>query len=184
MSMLVEADRVSAALDAAIDVAESLGGHIAGRANDHVKIKVPSAKFRDAMTRIEKLGDVTSRSVSAEDVTAEFRDLEVRLENLRATRKRIEELMARAQTIQDMLTVEKELERVTREIDVIQGRLRFLREHTSFSVLTVRAAAKQKPVIVEPTKRPDPPGPKTIDLPVTWLGTLGIDELFRFPSKS
>lgn len=182
LGVLVADGAVASSLDAAVLVAEDLGGHLAGRGNDFVRVKVPSAQFREAMTRIEKVGEVTNRSVSAQDVTAEFKDLEVRLENLKATRKRIEELMGRAGNLTELFVVEKELERVTTEIDVIQGRLRFLRDSTSFSVITVRAAAKPKPVVAKdapPPPRPERPAPTTIDLPVSWLAGLGVDQLLK-----
>ncbi len=182
LAMLVAPGQDAAAMESAVLVAEEVGGHLAGRGNDFVKVKVPSARFREVMTRLEKLGEVTQRSVSAADVTAEFKDLEVRLENLRATRKRIEEFMARAANMTELFQVERELERVTTEIDTIQGRLRFLREHAALSVITLRATPKPKPVIADGPKPPPPPSrpdPRAIDLPVSWLGTLGIDQLIR-----
>lgn len=180
VGMLVAEGSVPTSLDAAVLVAEEEGGHIAGRGNDFVRVKVPSARFREAMSRIEKLGEVTNRSVTAQDVTAEFKDLEVRLENLKATRKRIEELMGRAGNLTELFVVEKELERVTTEIDVIQGRLRFLRDNTSFSVITVKSGAKPKPVVAKDAPPPPPPPPpKTLALPVSWLDGLGVDQLLK-----
>ena len=38
--------------------------------------------------------EVSSESTSSQDVTEEFHDLEVRLDNLRATRARLEKFMA------------------------------------------------------------------------------------------
>ncbi len=182
LGMLVAEGSVASTLDAAITIAEEQGGHIAGRGNDFVKVKVPSASFRETMSRLEKIGEVTNRSVTADDVTAEFKDLEVRLENLKATRKRIEELMSRAGNLTELFVVEKELERVTTEIDVIQGRLRFLRDSTSMSVITVRTTAKPKPVLAKdpnPQPQKEPPPARTIDLPVSWLSGLGVDELLE-----
>jgi hypothetical protein len=187
LGMTVDGDAVASTLDGVVAVAESYGGHLAGRSNDSVKIKVPSDSFREAFSKVEKLGEVTARSVRAEDVTAEFRDLEVRLENLRATRKRLEEFLSRAGTLTDMLTLERELERVSTEMDVIAGRLRVMREMTSMSELSVRLAARPKPtaVVVTPPPPPPPaPPPRTIDLPVPWLGTLGIDNLLRMETPS
>ncbi len=185
VALTVDADRVAATIDAAVDAAESVGGHLAGRTNDTVKVKVPSARFREGLQKIEKLGLVTNEVINAEDVTAEYKDAEVRLENLRATRKRLEEFLAKAGTMTDMLTVERELERVAKEMDVLSGRLRFLKEHTAFSVLTVRLTAKPKtvPVVVQtPPPPPPPPPPRAIDLPVSWFGSLGVDELLRLPA--
>jgi len=188
VALTVDADQVARTIDSIVDAAESVGGHLAGRTNDTVKVKVPSQRFREGLQKIEKLGMLTSSNISAEDVTAEFKDAEVRLDNLRATRKRLEEFLARAGTMADMLTVERELERVAKEMDVLTGRLRFLKEHTAFSLLTVRLTAKAKPVSVVVKEAPPPPPPapppppRSIDLPVSWFGTLGVQELLRLPA--
>ena len=81
--MMADEDAIPKTIDKVIDVAESLGGHIAGRKDQSVQIKVPSASFREAMTKIEDIGGVVGRSVTADDVSEEFHDLEVRLGNLR-----------------------------------------------------------------------------------------------------
>src|SRR5439155_19648188 len=113
----------------------------AGRTNTSVVIKVPSGRFREAMTKIEPLGNVTHRSVAAQDVTAEFHDAEVRVQNLKATQKRLQEFLARAGNIQEMLVVERELERVAQEIDVLEGRMRSLKERSSYSQTTFAGSA-------------------------------------------
>jgi hypothetical protein len=188
VALTVDADAVARTIDSVVDAAESVGGHLAGRTNDTVKVKVPSQRFREGVQKIEKLGAVTSSNVTAEDVTAEFKDAEVRLENLKATRKRLEEFLARAGTMADMLTVERELERVAKEMDVLSGRLRFLKEHTAFSLLTVRLTAKAKPtpVVVVDAPPPPPPAPpppaRSADLPVSWFDTLGVAELLKLPA--
>ena len=81
----------------------------------------------------ERYWDFSFRE-SADDVSEEFHDLEVRLGNLRATRTRLQEFLGRATGINDMLTVEKELERVALEIDHIEGRLEFLRTRAAMSI--------------------------------------------------
>lgn len=182
IGMREDADKMSALLDRVADVAESAGGHLAGRTDTSITVKIPSAGFRNALTQVDKLGEVLRRSVTAEDVSAEFNDLEVRLDNLRATRKRIEEFMARATSLTDALTVERELERVTGEIDKIQGRLKFLRERTAFSLLTVSVEARPKKepaVVVAPPPPPPRPGPREVRVPAPWLTSLGVAELLK-----
>lgn len=179
LKMMSDEDAIPRTIDRIIDVAESLGGHIASRKDQSVQIKVPSASFRDAMTKIEALGMVVNRSVTADDVSEEFHDLEVRLVNLRATRARLQEFLAKAPSINDMLTVERELERVAQEIDKGEGRLEFLRTRAAMSAISVALAPKPKPVqpIVVADKPPPPPGLRTVDLPIPWLGDIGIDPL-------
>ena len=173
--MMADEDAIPKTIDKIIDVAESLGGHIAGRKDQSVQIKVPSASFREAMTKIEGIGGVVNRSVTADDVSEEFHDLEVRLGNLRATRTRLQEFLGRATGINDMLTVERELERVSQEIDHIEGRLEFLRTRAAMSVIAVQLTPKPKiaPIVVS-----TPPPPRSgVDLPIPWVGEVGIDPL-------
>jgi len=177
IGMTADASAIPATLDSVVDVAESFGGRLGGRTDTTVTVRIPSRHFREGMTKIERLADVTKRSVSASDVTAEFKDLQVRLENLRATRKRLEDFLGKAATIADTLTVEKELERVAVEIDTIQGRLRVLSDSTAFSVLTVAMTAKPKPVEVV-VKEPDAPSkPRAVNLPIDWLSQIGVSSL-------
>jgi len=177
LRMMADEDAISKTIDKVIDVAESLGGHIAGRKDQSVQIKVPSASFREAMTKIDALGGVVGRSVTADDVSEEFHDLEVRLGNLRATRTRLQEFLGKANGIQDMLTVERELERVALEIDRMEGRLEFLRTRASMSVISVALTAKPKVVPIVVTPPPPPPARTGIDLPIPWVGEVGIDPL-------
>jgi hypothetical protein len=178
LRMMADEDAIPKTIDKVIDVAESFGGHLAGRKDQSVQIKVPSASFREAMTKIESIGGVTGRSVTADDVSEEFHDLEVRLGNLRATRTRLQEFLTRATGIQDMLTVERELERVATEIDRIEGRLEFLRTRAAMSVIAVSLSPKPKvaaPIVVAQPSQP--PRRPTVDLPIPWVSEVGIDPL-------
>lgn len=182
LSMLVDESVVASSIDKMVDVAEGFGGHLAGRTDGSVTLKVPSTQFRAALTEIEKLGTVTNRSVAAEDVTEEYKDAEVRLANMKATRARIQEFLARAANVNDMLTLEQQLERVSLEIDRIEGRMRFLRERTAFSTISIHVAPRPLPIILKPPPPPPPPPPApvaAIDLPVKWLEQLGAERLMQ-----
>lgn len=180
LAMLTENGKMPESIDAIIDVAESLGGGLMGRRDDGVDIRVPSSQFRTALKGIEKVAPVTARSVKADDVTEQVHDLEVRLSNLKATQKRLQDFLSRAQNVNEALTVGRELERVAQEIDVIEGRVGFLRSRASFSQISValREKPKEQPLVVV---TPPPPPPKVIppsevpNLPVPWLERLGVD---------
>jgi hypothetical protein len=173
-----ETAKVPAALDKVIDIAEQLGGYLTSRTDTTVQVRVPSARFREALTTMEKLGEVTRRSVTAEDVSEEFHDLEVRLANLKAVQKRLQEFLAKAQNIQDALLVERELERVGSEIDQIEGRMRFLRSRAAFSLITVEVTARPKAAVVA-DHADIPPDPRAIDLPIDWLSRVGLASLLN-----
>lgn len=181
LRMLVEEERFAPTLDRVIDVAESFGGALVGRRDDGVDIRVPSAHFRDALKALESVGAVTQRSVKAEDVSEQFHDIEVRLSNLKATQRRLQEFLVRAQNVNDALVVERELERIALEIDKGEGRLAFLRSRTSFSQIAVALQAKPKEAPL--AKVVAAPPPRAVDLPVVWLGDLGLDPLLSLKSK-
>ncbi len=175
-------DAFAKTIDAAGDVAPAMGGWVDKQNNNSIQMRVPSARFRDAMRELEKLGDVQQRSVEAQDVTEEAHDLDVRLSSLKAARKRIEELLARAANMSEILQVQAELAKVTAEIDQIEGRLRFLQAHAAMSTIMLSLTAKLK--TAEPIKQvePPPPPPHTVALPIDWLPQLGIDRLLRLGS--
>ena len=166
-------DAPTRAIDAVVGVAESVGGYLSTRGDASVEVRVPSARFREAMTRLEPLGEVTHRSVTATDVSDEFHDAEVRLQNLRATRARQEGLLAHAGSLADTLAVERELERVALEIDRIEGRLEYLKSRVAYSSITVNVEALPLTPKVALGATPK----RFIAIPVAWLGDLGVERL-------
>jgi hypothetical protein len=180
LSMMV-ADEIALpkTIDTIIDTAESLGGYLAGRKDTSVQVRVPSSRFRESLQLLEKIGEITHRSVTADDVSEQYSDLEVRLTNLKATQKRLHEFLAKSGTIADMLTVGNELERVSGEIEAIEGKMRFLRSRAAFSVVTVNLAVRPKQAAVIAKTDPPPPPPRELSLPIDWLPRVGLDSLLN-----
>lgn len=182
LQMAVDEAELVSTLDKVIDVAEALGGYLAGRKDTSVQVRIPSYRFRDGLTRIEKLGEVLHRTVTADDVSEQYSDLEVRMLNLKATRQRLQEFLARAGTIQDMLTVAQELERVAAALEQIEGKMRFLRSRAAFSLVTVAVQARPK-VIAKVAETLPPPPPQEVQLPIDWLVRVGLAHLLDLQSK-
>lgn len=159
----------SAALTEAERIAAELGGYLARRDDRSVTLRLPVARFSDGVARATRLGDVLHRDVSAQDVTEEYADLEVRVKNARAVRDRLEHLLAKAATIQDSIQLERELARVTADLERLEGKAKLMRDRAAFSTLTVR---------FEPRKTDAPPGaPKRPHLPLPWVDSLGLGKL-------
>ncbi|MFO0760597.1 MAG: DUF4349 domain-containing protein [Byssovorax sp.] len=160
---------VNASLAQVEVIGKELGGFLAKRDDSSITIRVPVAKFEDAVKRIEKVGDMLHRNVTAEDVTEEFRDLEVRLRSARAVQERLTQLLAKAAKVEESVLIEKELDRVSGEIDRVEGRMKFLRDRAAYSTITVGFQAKPKDM--------GPSGP--FRLPGRWLYELGLGRLLR-----
>jgi hypothetical protein len=158
-----EAGKAIAGVEA---LAKKLGGYLVRRSDTSIVVRVPAEKFESALAGVAGLGDELSRNVQAEDITEAFRDLEVRLQNLEAVRRRFEELLARASNVEEALAVERQLERVTGEMERIKGRLKLFRELLSFSTVTVHL----QPRAVDRVE-------SDFELPFPWLRELGLGRL-------
>lgn len=146
-------------------LATELGGYLASRNDHEIVIRVPRDRFSTALAEIEKVGEVVHRDVRAIDVTDEFVDTASRLQNAKKMRDRLQELLTRAQ-VKDALEIEKELGRITEQIEVLEGKFKLLSDRIAFSTITVRYAAKG-PVAQRADSR----------LPFAWLKRLGVNRL-------
>ncbi|MDQ3659882.1 MAG: DUF4349 domain-containing protein [Actinomycetota bacterium] len=105
-------------------------------------IRVPSDRFEEFVNEVKDLGEVRSESISGQDVTQEFVDLEARLRNLRAQEAVLLRLFDKATTVAATIRVQSELGRVQLESEQLRGRLRYLEDQTSLATLSVTVAEK------------------------------------------
>ncbi|MGK3990705.1 DUF4349 domain-containing protein [Sorangium sp. So ce136] len=160
---------VGASLGKVEALARELGGFLARRDDRTITIRVPAARFDEALKRLEGLGDMLQRNVVAEDVTEEFLDLGVRIRNARAVRDRLEKLLEKAAKVEESIQLERELARVAGELERLEGRLKFLRDRVAFSTLTISFQPRSTETIT-------PSGPR---LPIEWLNELGLSRLLN-----
>jgi hypothetical protein len=158
--------QVTEQMDKVESIGRAIGGYLAVRNDTQITIRVPRERFDEALAQIEKLGDVLHRSVTAEDVTDQFMDLEVRLKNARAVRDQLQALLAKA-GVKDALEIEKELGRVTESIEQMEGRLKLLRDKIAFSTITVTFQPVETQTVRDTT------------LPFPWLQDLGLSSLLN-----
>ena len=102
-------------------------------------IRIPAGSFETALTELKKLAKKLEReSVSGEDVTEEFYDLEARLQNKLLEEKQVREILRRAGTISDVLEVQRELSRIREQIERFEGRKKFMQDRIGLSTVTVK----------------------------------------------
>ncbi|TMK58735.1 MAG: DUF4349 domain-containing protein, partial [Actinobacteria bacterium] len=134
-----------------VAIAHANGGFVLssqteGSTTGTLTIRVPAARFDDAIGQVGQLGDVESSSVTGKDVTNAFIDYRAHLQNLVGRRTVLRSLLARTTTIGESLTVENQLEDVQLQIDQIQGELRYLNNQVAESTLTVDLHEQSAPV--------------------------------------
>lgn len=103
-----------------------------------VTVKVDPSKYDETMKALRKVGKLLSENSTTEDVTQEYVDLGARLENAERTRDRYLEILAtRTGAVHDVLEVEREIERVTENVERLKGQLRYLESQIGLSTITV-----------------------------------------------
>jgi len=120
------------------------GGYATSLGNTYASIRVKAENLNAALADISALGKVTSKSVSGEDVTDQYYDFAIRLENAQKARTRYLELLAKAENVEAALKVEKELERLNGEIDLLEGKINRLKHLEEYSTVTVYIHQKKK----------------------------------------
>lgn len=126
-----------------------LGGYIGGASTSSQEIdgvryslgsatlKIPAQNFEQAIERASALGERITLTQLGEDVTEEFFDLEARRQHWEAEEAFYLQLMAKATSIAEAVTVRSHLQEVQATIEQIEGRLRYLGSRTDFATLTV-----------------------------------------------
>lgn len=119
-----------------------------------LQIKLPAARYEQAMSGLSGIGKLIAATTDAQDVGEEYVDVAARMSNARRLEERLVTLLAtRTGKLEDVLTVERELARVREEIERFEGRLRYLRSNVAVSSLTV-TLAEPGPVVGEPGTNP------------------------------
>jgi hypothetical protein len=155
-------------LESALALVESLpdrfGGWVHMRNQSQVVLRLPADRLKPAMAELATLGVVEARTLQAQDVTAEYVDLDSRIKVLRETQTQLLDLLGKAKTVEEALHVRKALDQVTMELEVALGRMRQLSDLIAYSTLTV--------TLVE--RGPQDHIPSSND-PFGWVDNLGVE---------
>ncbi|HEU4412737.1 MAG TPA: DUF4349 domain-containing protein [Polyangiaceae bacterium] len=137
--------QIAPALRAVHQVAAQTGGFVFSETNDTVVLKIPANKLDDALARVGRVAKVRDKNVSARDVTSDYVDLNIRIDNARKLQARLKELLTQTQDVGKVLEVEKELARVTEQLERLEGQMRLLSQQTTYATLTVTVEEDVKP---------------------------------------
>lgn len=101
-------------------------------------VRVPQQNFdiflKDISNGINYFDD---KEISAQDVTAEYIDIDARLKAKKTLEARYIELLKKANKVSEMLEIEAQLSAIREEIDSKQGQLNYLQNQVSMSTFTI-----------------------------------------------
>ncbi len=128
-------------------IAKRFDGYVQASGKETI-VRVKQAHLKKAMEQMERLGNVVRQSTRGQDVTEEYYDVKTRLQTAEKVRDRYLALLTKASDVSDMLKIEKELERITGQIDLYKGKMNRMDHLSDYSTITVNMFQKEKPGIL------------------------------------
>lgn len=135
------ADSTNALLET---IAARYGGYAMTLGNKMSEIRVKAGELNNAIADISKLGRITDKTIYGNDVTDEYYDYQIRLENATKARQKYLELLEKAENVEAAVQVEKELERLNGEIDSLEGKLNRFNHLSAYSTITIDLRQRKK----------------------------------------
>ena len=137
-------DTTRAALQEAVTAANGYlestdqgGSKDSGSRYTYYTARIPAENYRSFLTAAGEAGNVTSLNESAQDITAEYVDVEARLKALNDQRDRLNALADKAETTADLLEIESQLSDVQYQLESYTGQMRLMDNQVRYSTVDI-----------------------------------------------
>lgn len=103
-------------------------------------IKIPPDKLEEFQLKLSQYvgdGHISRMDINSEDISSQYYDIDARLKSYKASRDQIQKLLEKAQTVEEILSIQNELTRLQAEIDSMQGRINMWDKQVSMATITV-----------------------------------------------
>ncbi len=103
-----------------------------------ITIKVPVDQFDNAVNLVTaSVKEINEKKITSEDVTTEVIDTRSRLEAKKQVRLRYLDLLKQAKNMEEILSVQSEINGIQEEIESAAGRIEYLSHSSSFSTINL-----------------------------------------------
>jgi len=144
-NLSLEVQNVSAALEQARSLVIQYGGSIKSSDSGdsfnryaNISALIPRDSFYELIGAMKDIANkVTNENINSIDVTEEFVDTEAKLNVMKETENRFITLLSETASVEEVMSVERELMRLRGEIDSLEGRMNYLSKTTDNSVLNI-----------------------------------------------
>lgn len=109
-------------------------------------LRVPSADFDKLMEELLDtchIKQLNNKSIRINDVTAEYIDVEARMNVKKESEAHYLELLRQARSLEETLSIEAQLSELRTEIESAEGRLKFLKNQVDYSTLRISFSEKK-----------------------------------------
>lgn len=129
----------------------SYSGYRSSRSAD-LKVRIPSEKLDGFLNTVADAGNIVRRYENVEDVTLSYVDMESRRNTLRVEQGRLLEFLDKAETIEEIITIESRLSEVRYQLESMESQLRTIDNLVDYSTVNISISeVKELTPIEEPT---------------------------------
>lgn len=149
--MTIETKEFDAVLSCIQEKVSALGGYMENSSLDsgsvyysnynryaHMTARIPSDQIDGFLENVKETANVTSISQSTEDITLHYVDTESRKTALETERDRLLELLEKAGTVEEIITIESRLSDVRYELESYTSQLRTLDNQVDYSTVSIQ----------------------------------------------
>ena len=179
-------EKLCAKYGAYYEKAESYGTKENANRNSNFVVRVPVENYNEFKGEAGNIGVITRSSENNRDVTEMYVDTEARLQSAKLREERLLEILAKADTLDDVLLLERELSDVRYEIESMSGSLRKYDSLISYSTIEIYIREVVEAIEIKPV--PKTYGQKVLsslmdgfDNFTRDVGYLFLDFLYNLP---
>jgi hypothetical protein len=144
--LTIEVNDVTGSVEFLKNLAAQKGGYLSStnvqknynnRLTGTVILRVPAKEFETTLTGVQAIGTVKSVSTQGQDVTEEYVDLQAQKTAYQNQLAQYNEIMKKAVKVEDVITVQQQIDRVQEQLNRLEGRLKYLDSRIDLSTITV-----------------------------------------------
>lgn len=185
-SMEIQTLEYELAIQRLTDKVNGIGGYVEssnvrGRALDdkhssrsaHYTLRIPEHQFLQFMSDMNSIGTIIQKNSYGDDITSQYYDTDAHMKTLKIQEERLLDILRKAEKIEDIITLERELSNIRYQIEGLQGNLKRWDNLVSYSTLTVSIYEVEEIIKVE-----EPP--KTLGQKISQRFTDSLEDITDF----
>ena len=145
VDLTMQVVQIDSANIALTTIASAYEGYFNKVGDEQTVIRVKSVLLEEALKAIGEVGVIKDQTATGIDVTDQYTDYGIRLENAQKTRERYLELLKIADSVDQIIKIEKELERLNETIDLLKGQMNRLSHLSEYATITINFQERVKP---------------------------------------
>lgn len=120
-------------------------GYVSQSSLSSMTIKIPAKDYKSFYDDIILIDEVSSKSITSTDITDNYYNTQIRLQNAIKLKDRLQELLNKANNVKDAIEIERELSRVTEKIEIYEASMRRYGSQLKYTTFYIYFSEKSRP---------------------------------------